>query len=63
LAQGEWVPDENDPARSFAEIAVRPTTSGILIHQTGPDGEITQVPVLSLIPQPAHRAPVPAGPK
>jgi hypothetical protein len=54
LAQGEWVPDENDPARSFAEIAVRPTTSGILIHQTGPDGEITQVPVLSLIPQPAH---------
>jgi hypothetical protein len=25
-----------------------------LIHQTGPDGEITQVPVLSFIPLPAH---------
>jgi hypothetical protein len=31
--------DENDPARSFAEIAARPATSGILIQQTGPDGE------------------------
>lgn len=29
-------------------------TSGILIHQTGPDGDITQVPVLSFIPQPTH---------
>jgi len=54
LVRGEWVPDENDPARSFAEIAAYPATSGMLIHQTGPDGEITQVPVLSFIPQPAH---------
>jgi hypothetical protein len=53
-AQAEWVPDENDPAGSFAEIAIYPPTSGILIHQTGPDGELTQVPVLSFIPQPAH---------
>lgn len=52
--KGEWVPDANDPARSSAEIAGRPATSGILIHQTGPDGKITQVPVLSFIPQPAH---------
>jgi hypothetical protein len=37
--QGGWVPDENDPARSFAEIATRPATSGILIHQTGPEGK------------------------
>jgi hypothetical protein len=48
-AQGAWVPDENDPVRSFAEIAAGPTTSGILIHQTGPDGEIAQVLVLSFI--------------
>ena len=53
-AQGEWVPDENDPAGSFAQIAAHPATSGVLIHQTGPDGEITQVPVLSFNPQPAH---------
>jgi hypothetical protein len=52
--EDEWVPDENDPARSFAEIAACPATSRILIHQTGPDGELTQVPVLSFIPQPAH---------
>jgi hypothetical protein len=53
-APDQWVPDERDPARSFAETATRPITSGILIHQTGPDGDITQVPVLSFIPQPTH---------
>ncbi len=52
--QGGWVPDENDPVHSFAAIAGCPATGGILIHQTGPDGEITEVPVLSFIPQPAH---------
>ncbi|MEO8888472.1 MAG: hypothetical protein ABI429_04165 [Jatrophihabitantaceae bacterium] len=31
-AQGQWVPDENDPAGSFAEIAACRATSGILIH-------------------------------
>jgi hypothetical protein len=53
-ADSDWVPDENDPVRSFAEIAARPATSGILIQQTGTDGEITEVPVLSFLPQPAH---------
>ncbi len=52
--QGAWVPDETDPAGSFAEIAACAATSGTLIHQTGPDGELTEVPVLSFIPQPAH---------
>lgn len=52
--QSEWVPDENDPEGSFAEIAACPATSGILIHQTGPDGEVTQVPVLPFLPQAAH---------
>lgn len=53
-AEDQCIPDESDPARSFAEIATRPMTSGILIHQTGPDGDIAQVPVLSFIPQPTH---------
>jgi len=52
--QGQWVPDENNPAASFADIATRPATSGILIQQTGPDGDITHLPVLSFTPQPAH---------
>ncbi len=55
-APTEWIPDESDPARSFAELAARPTVSGILRHQTGPDGEVTEVPVLSFTPHPAHPA-------
>lgn len=52
----EWIPDESDPARSFAELAERPPVSGLLTLQTGPDGEITEVPVLSFTPHPVHPA-------
>jgi hypothetical protein len=52
----EWIPDESDPAGSFAELATRPLVSGLLTLQTGPDGEITEVPVLWFAPHPVHPA-------
>jgi hypothetical protein len=52
----EWIPDEADPARSFAELAARPITSGVLTLQAGPDEVITEVPVLWFTPHPAHPA-------
>jgi hypothetical protein len=51
---GVWIPDERNPTRSFADLARRPVVSGVLTQQTGPGGDITEVPVLSFIPQPAH---------
>jgi hypothetical protein len=58
VARATWTPPAGAqlsfPARSLAHTGACLTTSGILIHQTGPDGEITHVPVLSFTPQPAH---------
>lgn len=51
-----WVPDETDPARSLAEIELHAGCSGVLSQQTGPDGDITEVPVLAFSPHPAHPA-------
>jgi hypothetical protein len=53
-AAEEWIPDESDTTRSFAELASRPRLSGFLTQQTGPGGDITEVPVLSFTPHPAH---------
>lgn len=52
-SHAEWIPGETDPARSFAELATRPATSGILTQQTGRGREITQGPVLSFTPPPS----------
>jgi hypothetical protein len=52
----EWIPDEIDAARSFAQLASRPIKSGVLTLQAGPEAVITEVPVLSFTPHPAHPA-------
>jgi hypothetical protein len=49
-----WIPDETTAAGSFARLLALGTGGGILTLQPGPDKEITDVPVLSFIPQVAH---------
>lgn len=53
-SSGLWIPDEGDAASSFAALLRLTPASGILTLQAGPGQEISEVPVLSFLPQPAH---------